>query len=167
MTVKGKKYYSLIILLLLSLLLSVLPGEVMARNYMMRLSLTDKQGTRHSLQNPETFLSPRALERRARQHLALDSTDLPVSQLYLDRIAGRGVRIVSKSKWNNSVLVYGDSLSLLQSLGELPFVRKTELVYIEPDSLKTFECPRRTKEFEELKGSDDATRQQLEQIHQK
>lgn len=164
MTVNGKTYQSLGFLLLLSLLLGALPHELTARHYMMRLTLKDKQGTLYSLQNPEAFLSQRAIERRARQHLALDSTDLPVSQLYLDRLAVHGAKIVSKSKWNNSVLVYGDSLSFLESLGELPFVRKTELVYI-ADSLRTFECPRRTKEFDELKGDDDATRQQLEQIH--
>ena len=165
MTVKGKTYHLLVIMLLIGLLLGVMPSGVVARNYMMRLSLLDKQGTRYSLQNPEAFLSRRALERRVRQHLALDSTDLPVSQLYLDRIGARGARIVSKSKWNNSVLVYGDDLSLLESLGELPFVRKAELVYTEPDSLKTFVCPRRTKEFDELKGTDEATKEQLAMIH--
>ena len=111
MTVNGKTYHSLGFLLLLSLLLGALPHEVTARHYMMRLTLKDKQGTLYSLQNPEAFLSQRAIERRARQHLALDSTDLPVSQLYLDRLAVQGAKIVSKSKWNNSVLVYGDSLS--------------------------------------------------------
>ena len=65
----------------------------------------------------------------------------------------------------SAVLVCGDSLPFLKSLGDLPYVLKTELVYIEPDSLKPFECPRRTKTFDELKGDDDATREQLEQIH--
>ena len=163
MTEKGKT--NLGIYCLFVILLSMAASHCLARNYMMRLTLLDKKGTLYSLQHPETFLSQRALERRARQHLPLDSTDLPVSQVYVDGIAERGGRIVAKSKWNNSVLVFGDSLPLLKSLGKLPFVRMAELVYTEPDSLKAFECPRRTKEFDELKGDDEATSRQLEQIH--
>lgn len=165
MTLVSKTYLFLRFLLVIGFLLGVLPLETEARRYMVRLNLSDKHGTRYSLQHPEAFLSQRALERRARQHLSLDSTDLPVSQVYLDGLAARGANVVSKSKWNNSVLVCGDSLPFLKSLGDLPYVLKTELVYIEPDSLKPFECPRRTKTFDELTGDDDATREQLEQIH--
>lgn len=165
MTLVSNTYLFLRFLLVIGFLLGVLPLETEARRYMVRLNLSDKHGTRYSLQHPEAFLSQRALERRARQHLSLDSTDLPVSQVYLDGLAARGANVVSKSKWNNSVLVCGDSLPFLKSLGDLPYVLKTELVYIEPDSLKPFECPRRTKTFDELKGDDDATREQLEQIH--
>ena len=165
MTVKGKIWPPMRIFALFVVLLSMSPSIILARNYMMRVSLLDKQGCGYSLQMPEAFLSQRAIERRIRQRLQLDSTDLPLSKLYLDKIAARGVRIVSQSKWNNSVLVFGDSLALLKSLGDLSFVRNIELVYIEPDSLKEFECPRRTVAFPELDGTDDATSLQLHQIH--
>ncbi len=165
MTVKGNIWPPIRIFALFVVLLSMSPCIILARNYMMRVSLLDKQGCGYSLQMPEAFLSQRAIERRIRQHLQLDSTDLPLSKLYLDKIAARGVRIVSQSKWNNSVLVFGDSLALLKSLGDLSFVRNIELVYIEPDSLKEFECPRRTVAFPELDGTDDATALQLHQIH--
>ena len=165
MTVKGNIWPPIRIFALFVVLLSMSPCIILARNYMMRVSLLDKQGCGYSLQMPEAFLSQRAIERRIRQRLQLDSTDLPLSKLYLDKIAARGVRIVSQSKWNNSVLVFGDSLSLLKSLADLSFVRNIELVYIEPDSLKEFECPRRTVAFPELDGTDDATALQLHQIH--
>ena len=165
MTVKGKIWSPIRFFALFVVLLSMSPCIILARNYMMRVSLLDKQGCGYSLQMPEAFLSQRAIERRIRQRLQLDSTDLPLSKLYLDKIAARGVRIVSQSKWNNSVLVFGDSLALLKSLGDLSFVRNIEFVYIEPDSLKEFECPRRTVAFPELDGTDNATALQLHQIH--
>ena len=47
----------------------------------------------------------KSLERRRRQGLQLDSTDLPLSPRYLEALRERGLRVVSKSKWNNTVVV--------------------------------------------------------------
>ena len=43
-----------------------------------RISLKDKVATEYSLKRPEKFLSERAIERRKKQNLPIDSTDLPV-----------------------------------------------------------------------------------------
>jgi hypothetical protein len=43
-----------------------------------RISLTDKAETEYSLKKPQKFLSKKAIERRKRQGLRIDSTDLPV-----------------------------------------------------------------------------------------
>ena len=74
--------------------------------YLYRLLLTDKHGTPYSLSHPEDYLSGKAIQRRNKQGLATDSTDLPHTPAYLRRInAVDGVKIVSKSKWNNTVVV--------------------------------------------------------------
>ena len=49
------------------------------RTYMFRIHLKDKTGCGYSIANPLQFLSSKAMERRNRQHLGVDSTDLPVS----------------------------------------------------------------------------------------
>lgn len=103
--------------------------------YMYRLTLTDKEGTPFSLERPEEYLSPRAVERRLRQGLAVDTTDLPVSPVYISRIASAGVSVVSSSKWNNSVLVRGGDRQLLESLDSLPFVAEVRRVWTSPDSI--------------------------------
>ena len=72
------------------------------RSYMFRLYFTDKQGTPYSIEHPEQFLSERALDRRRKQHLEVDSTDFPVNTHYLDSILSMGMEVVCKSKWNNS-----------------------------------------------------------------
>lgn len=149
---------------LLMLLLSV-PNVAEGKVRLWRVVFNNKQGSQYTLQHPEQFLSERAIARRQRQHLEVDSTDLPVSQTYIDLLQHKGVKVVSKSKWNNSVLVSYDSLSLKESLSDLPFVICVQKVYEEPDSLKPFECPRRTKAFDEIVSDDNATAQQLGMIH--
>ena len=43
-----------------------------------RISLKDKAATTYSLEHPEQFLSQKAIDRRRKRNLAVDSTDLPV-----------------------------------------------------------------------------------------
>ena len=110
------------------------PGE---RKYMYRLTLTDKGESNYSLSHPTRWLSAKSVERRRRQGLPLDSTDLPVSPRYLKMIAAqKGVSIVGKSRWNNTVVALGTDTLALQKLTSLPFVNKAELVWISPDSVE-------------------------------
>ena len=51
--------------------------------YIWRYTLKDKQGSTYSLDHPGRWLSHKSLERRKRQGLSVDSTDLPVSSKYL------------------------------------------------------------------------------------
>ena len=48
------------------------------KSYIYRLTLADKAGTPYTISDPEKYLSLRSIERRKRQGLAIDSTDLPV-----------------------------------------------------------------------------------------
>lgn len=73
--------------------------------YKYRVQLTDKSKSVHSLEHPETFLSERALARRASQGVAVDSTDLPVCRAYIERLESQGGKYISSSKWNNTVLM--------------------------------------------------------------
>lgn len=97
-----------------------------------RISLKDKAATTYSLKRPEKFLSKKSLERRKRQHLAVDSTDLPVCARYIDEIRRQGVTIVVTGKWENFVTVSCNDTSLIDRIASLPFVSKTERVWIAP-----------------------------------
>ncbi len=79
----------------------------------------DKQGTTASLDSPQTFLSPRAIERRKHFNIPITEQDLPVSQVYLDSLKKYGFQIWEKSKWLNGVVLKIDDstqLALLDSL---------------------------------------------------
>src|SRR6185295_17503100 len=59
-----------------------------------------------SFSQPSAFLTPKAIARRNRQHVGIDSTDLPINKSYLDSIANvHGVTIKSRSRWLNQVVV--------------------------------------------------------------
>ena len=97
-----------------------------------RISLTDKAETEYSLKKPQKFLSKKAIERRKRQGLRIDSTDLPVCQTYIDAIRNVGVKIVVTGKWDNFVTVSCNDTTLIDRIAQLPFVAKTERVWIAP-----------------------------------
>ena len=94
-----------------------------------RISLKDKAATTYSLQKPEAFLSKKSIERRKRQGLSVDSTDLPVCQTYVDAIRRKGVHVIVTGKWENFVTVSCNDSTLIDAISKLPFVRSTERVW--------------------------------------
>ena len=135
-----KKVLTIISLLLLATTLMArdtdrvkFPG---GKCYMLRVELSDKQGTAFSLDHPEDFLSQRAIERRLRQRLALDSTDLPLSDNYVEAVEATGVETIVKSKWNNTMLVRTRKLDVMKTLSRLPFVTHVTKVWTSPDSIE-------------------------------
>jgi hypothetical protein len=71
------------ILLLVLIVLTVL-FNAKAQRYIIRFK--DKGSSTYTLNNPTAYLSERAIQRRQRFSIAIDSTDLPVTQRYLDSI---------------------------------------------------------------------------------
>ena len=94
-----------------------------------RISLTDKAATTYSIQQPEKFLSRKSIDRRLRQKLAIDSTDLPVCKKYVDAIQKKGVHVLVTGKWDNFVTVSCNDSMLIDEIAKLPFVRSTEKVW--------------------------------------
>jgi subtilisin family serine protease len=97
------------------------------------IELTDKHSTPYSLGQPSAFLSPKAIERRNRYNISLDSTDLPIPPAYLDSIRAAGsVTILNQSKWLNQVLVRTNDPAALAKIQSLPFVKKASPIAARP-----------------------------------
>ena len=105
------------------------------RAYKYRVSLKDKEGTAYSVSRPEEFLSERAIERRNRQSLSVDETDLPVNALYIKELQGLGAKLVITSKWNNTVVVEVTDTLLMDEVKEMPFVLQVKKVWTQPDEI--------------------------------
>lgn len=116
-----------------ALLLAAVGASAQQDTLKYRISLKDKAATGYSLERPEDFLSIKAIERRKKQGLAIDSTDLPVCKKYVDAIRKKGVRIVTTGKWDNFVTVSCNDTTLIDKIARLPFVRATEKVWTAPD----------------------------------
>ena len=117
--------------------------------FIYRVTLADKQGTPYSLEHPSRYLSRRSIERRRRQGLPLDSTDLPVSSHYLRQIEKTAVSIVGQSRWQNSVLVRTKDTTIVSQLRQLPFVKACKLVWQAPDSITPLIKQKYHEQFEE------------------
>ena len=69
-------------------------------------------------------MSARAIERRQRQNIAIDTRDLPVNSWYLDSLRQTGARVLFHSKWFNAATVeIRDTTGvILQKIKSLSFV---------------------------------------------
>ena len=86
------------------------------------VQFTDKNNSPYSIDNPEAYLSPRALQRRANQGIAIDEYDIPVNPQYLQAVADCGAQLLNPSKWLNGVSVYTTDVSVVEAIDDLEFV---------------------------------------------
>jgi len=89
----------------------------------------NKVGTPYTINNPSQYLSARSIQRRAKQKISIDSTDLPITPRYIDsiRLAGN-VIILNKSKWLNEVCIQTTDATALAKINIFPFVISSDPV---------------------------------------
>ncbi len=125
-------------LILISLFLAILQNISAQDLIKFWVEFDGKPGSTYSLGQPELFLTERAIDRREKYGIAIDSLDLPVSQQYLNQIADDGWTICYASKWLNAAVIETDSLLNHRELDELGFVTHYEIVYYEtPDTAES------------------------------
>jgi len=92
------------------------------------VQFTNKDHTPYSLSEPSAYLSPRTIERRARQGIAIDSLDLPVDPAYIAQLRAAGqIELLNVSKWFNAVTIRSTDTLALDSLDLLPFVHQVRI----------------------------------------
>lgn len=105
---------------------SVCFTPIAAQNYFYFVQFKFKSNTTESLSNPSSFLSSRAIARRAYFNIPVDSTDMPLNQNYVNQVASQVSRVHCRSKWMNGVtVVVTDSLHI-HHLRAFPFVERVE-----------------------------------------
>ncbi len=92
------------------------------------IGFTDKYNNNYSISQAEDFLSQRAISRRASQGIDIDSTDLPVSTVYLDSLNNLGLDIRYSSKWLNGAVITSYDEDLLDTITNISFIRETEFI---------------------------------------
>lgn len=88
--------------------------------YWVRFS--DKNGSPYSISNPSAFLSARSIARRTNQGIAIDMTDIPVNQTYINQINATGAQVFQKSKWMNAAIVIINNTTQLNAINSLSCV---------------------------------------------
>jgi len=112
-----KKAYLLLILALVSV---ITIAQVAPDKYV--VSFTDKNDSPYSVNNPEEFLSQKALDRRASHGIAIAENDLPVNPQYIESVANTGVTMLNASKWFNMVTIYTTDSDALNTIEAFSFV---------------------------------------------
>ncbi len=118
-----KKY----LLFFLTVLIFISDSSAQFTKYIIRFK--DKAGTPFSINNPSKYLSSRSIQRRTRQNISIDSTDLPITPRYIDsvRLAGN-VTILNRSKWLNQVCIQTTDAAALAKINSYPFVISSNAV---------------------------------------
>jgi serine protease AprX len=88
------------------------------------VSFTDKNNSPYSVNNPEQFLSQKAIARRIKQNIEIVVEDIPVNQNYINNIITIGADFLYASKWMNLMVVKIADVSILPTISSLPFVAK-------------------------------------------
>ena len=89
----------IVLILALNMYLGVFAQFTPGDTLKYRISLKDKAATDYSLQKPEKYLSIKSIERRKKQGLTIDSTDLTVCKKYVYAIRKTGFQVLVRSKY--------------------------------------------------------------------
>ena len=88
---------------------------------------SDKDQVPFSIDAPENFLSPKAIERREKADIAITGQDLPVDRSYVELVNAAGADVFFTSRWFNAALVQMDE-GLLADLNALTFVDSVSFI---------------------------------------
>ena len=98
-------------------------------HYKFRVYLSDKGASVYSTDEPERFLSEKAIKRKKRQNVAVDASDFPISPDYFTLVEKTGAKVIAHSKWLQTLTVeVTDSLKINQLIS-LPFVDSVKYVW--------------------------------------
>jgi subtilisin family serine protease len=82
----------------------------------------NKTGSPYSISTPSVYLSAKSITRRATQGIAIDLTDIPVNQSYINLVNATGATVLQKSKWLNAAIVLINSPAQLSAINSLTCV---------------------------------------------
>ena len=85
----------------------------------------------YSVNQPEAYLSKRAIERKNRMGIKISKTDLPVNPKYVEEIKKLipSALVLNKSKWLNFVVIQTTDSSWRKTIKLPSYVREIKLIY--------------------------------------
>ena len=90
------------------------------------IKFKDKNGTAYTFSDSLAYLSQRAVDRRNRYNIAIDSTDLPVNSSYITQIKNvPNVTVLNISKWLNAVTIQTTDATAISTINSFSFVQST------------------------------------------
>ena len=133
-TSNNNKMKKILLVILATVLVAAAFGQSPAKYW---VAFTDKKGTPYSIDKPEAFLSPRAIELRKAHGIAIDERDLPVNPDYVRQVLAldTAARCFTTSKWLNGMTVYALRSDMKEAIEQLPFVDSVQRTDVPKDTL--------------------------------
>ena len=100
---------------------------ILGQNFHFKATFNQKDTSLYLSSSPGDYLSPRAVARKNTQGIAIDLSDFPLTESYLNTLAQHGA-ILSKSKWLNAVILGVADSSNIDQVRNLPFIREVRLI---------------------------------------
>ncbi|PQJ32242.1 serine protease [Nonlabens arenilitoris] len=111
-------------------------GKAYAQELHAWIYFTDKPNVTASIASPQSILTQKAIQRKARHGIAIDDRDVPVNQNYVTQIQSQpGITYKTQSKWFNCVHVTGletdiNALFALSFVSSIDFADPTKMTQI-------------------------------------
>lgn len=110
--------------LLLAFVISALVNESSAQFTRYIIKFKNKGGASYTFANPLAYLSQRAIDRRTRYSIAIDSTDLPVTPSYITQVSTvPNVTLLNISRWQNAITIQTSNAAAITTINSFPFVQ--------------------------------------------
>ncbi|MBL4652728.1 MAG: S8 family serine peptidase [Flavobacteriales bacterium] len=141
------------------------------QDYKVLIHFTDKSGSEYSISSPHQFLSERAINRRQKQSISIQLSDIPVNTHYIKEVLSVGtVEYIHQSKWMNAILISFVDSSLFTEIKNIDCVKSVQVL----DSPRTIHRPDNkftdqttiNKIFDYGKGDKQVEMHNLHFIHQ-
>lgn len=85
------------------------------------LHFTDKGLDKKASLSPSVYLSDKTLERRLKHKISFNQEDIPVNNLYIQAIIKTGAKILTRSRWFNTVVIEADA-GMMNEISNLPYI---------------------------------------------
>ena len=89
------------------------------------LHFKDKGAVKAGSLNPSDYFTYKAVERRLKQRISFDQSDIPVSDQYINAISKTGATILTRSRWFNTVVIEAN-VDMIKEISALPFVSEIQ-----------------------------------------
>lgn len=115
----SNKIKSIIVLLFILVNTNTVNSQTTGRYW---VKFKDKDNSPYSINNPSAFLTTKSIARRTNQSIAIDMTDIPVNQTYIDQVNATGATVFQRSKWLNAAIVIVTNTVQLTAINSLTCV---------------------------------------------
>ncbi|MET0635366.1 MAG: S8 family serine peptidase [Chitinophagaceae bacterium] len=107
--------------------LLLLSANLFSQNTRYLITFRHKGATSFSIADPTPYLSQRAINRRVKYGITIDSTDLPVPAAWVQEIRSvPNVTVLNSSRWLNTISIQTTDPAALTYINNLPYVQSSQ-----------------------------------------